>query len=95
VGAYERWVLPHVINLTCGAKALHRLRRRVCSGLAGHVIEIGFGSGLNVPFYPTAVTAVAAIEPSDLSWRLASGRGGSVACPGYQVRPRWPVAALR
>ena len=81
MGAYERYVLPRAINRLCGAKSLHPLRRRVCSGLAGDVIEIGFGSGLNVPFYPAAVTAVAAIEPSDLSWRLASERVAASAVP--------------
>lgn len=81
MGAYERHVLPHVMNLTCGARSLHPLRRRVCSGLAGDVIEIGFGSGLNVPFYPAAVTAVAAIEPSDLSWRLARDRIAAATVP--------------
>ncbi len=81
MGAYERYVLPRVINLVCGAKSLHPLRRRVCSGLAGDVIEIGFGSGLNVPFYPAAVTAVAAVEPSDLSWKLARDRVAAAAAP--------------
>jgi SAM-dependent methyltransferase len=79
MGAYERCVLPRVLNLTCGVRSLHPLRRRVCSGLAGDVIEIGFGSGLNVPFYPAAVTAGAAIEPSDLSWRLARDRVAAAA----------------
>jgi SAM-dependent methyltransferase len=79
MGGYERCVLPRVLNLTCGVRSLHPLRRRVCSGLAGNVIEIGFGSGLNVPFYPAAVTAVAAIEPSDLSWRLARDRVAAAA----------------
>jgi len=79
MGAYESCVLPHVINLTCGARSLHPLRRRVCSGLAGNVIEIGFGSGLNVPFYPAAMTGVAAIEPSDVSWRLARDRVAAAA----------------
>ena len=81
MGAYERYVLPRVINQLCGAKSLHQLRRRVCSGLAGDVIEIGFGSGLNVPFYPAAVAAVAAVEPSDLSWRLARDRVAAAAAP--------------
>lgn len=57
--------------------ALGSLRQRVCAGLTGEVIEIGFGSGLNVPFYPTAVTSVAAVEPSALAWELAAPRVAS------------------
>ena len=37
-------------------------------------MELGFGSGLNVPFYSSAVTSVAAIEPADLGWKLAGKR---------------------
>jgi ubiquinone/menaquinone biosynthesis C-methylase UbiE len=74
MGVYGEQVLPRVINLACGAKQAHPYRQRACSGLAGDVIEIGFGSGLNVPFYPAAVTSVAAVEPSDVAWRLASNR---------------------
>jgi len=81
VGRYETNVLPRVMNLVCGARSLQPLRRRVCSGLAGDVIELGFGSGHNVPFYPAAVTAVAAIEPSDLSWRLAGNRVAAATVP--------------
>jgi len=74
MGFYERRVLPRILNTACGTKMVEPLRRRVCDGLAGNVVEIGFGSGLNIPFYPAAVTRVAAVEPSDLSWRLAAGR---------------------
>ena len=72
MGCYEQQVLPRIVNATCGIGRLEPLRRRVCAGLAGDVAEIGFGSGLNVPFCPAAVTRVAAVEPSDLSWRPAS-----------------------
>ena len=51
-----------------------RYSERVCAGLRGRVLEIGFGSGLNTPHYPAAVTSVDAIEPSDLAWKLAGTR---------------------
>jgi SAM-dependent methyltransferase len=74
VGAYSDRVLPRILNAACGSKTLDPLRRRVCEGLAGEVVEIGFGSGLNIPFYPAGVARIAAIEPSDVSWNLAGER---------------------
>jgi ubiquinone/menaquinone biosynthesis C-methylase UbiE len=53
----------------------------VCEGLVGNVLEIGFGSGLNVPFYPDAVTRVTAVEPSDTAWKLAGKRLRETAVP--------------
>ena len=81
MGLYTERVLPRILNATGGASRHEPLRRRVCAGLAGDVVEIGFGSGLNVPFYPAAVTRVAAVEPSDLSWRLAAGRVQGARAP--------------
>src|SRR5205807_2071222 len=63
-----------ILNAACGAKSAAPLRQRVCEGLNGEVVEIGFGSGLNVPFYPRAVTGAAAIEPADVGWKLAQRR---------------------
>jgi SAM-dependent methyltransferase len=74
MGVYGEQILPRMINAACGLKRVAPLRQRVCEGLAGEVVEIGFGSGLNVPFYPAAVTRVAAVEPSDTAWRLARAR---------------------
>ncbi len=74
MGIYRERILPHIINVACGTKANEPLRRRVCGGLAGDVVEIGFGSGLNVPFYPSTVTRVAAVEPADGAWKLAEKR---------------------
>src|SRR5450631_476044 len=74
MGGYTDRILPRILNASCGNKRLNPLRRRVCLGLAGDVVEIGFGSGLNVPFYPAAITDVAAVDPSDVSWKLAGER---------------------
>ncbi|WP_425298349.1 class I SAM-dependent methyltransferase, partial [Nocardia abscessus] len=60
---------------------LDPLRERACAGLHGRVVEIGFGSGLNVPFYPAPVASVRAVEPADLGWRLASGRVAAATVP--------------
>jgi ubiquinone/menaquinone biosynthesis C-methylase UbiE len=74
MGVYNDRVLPRILNVSCGSKKLDSLRRRVCAGMAGEVVEIGFGSGLNIPFYPAGIAKVAAVEPSDMSWKLAGER---------------------
>jgi SAM-dependent methyltransferase len=74
MGLYGEHVLPRLVDVACGAKTAVPLRQRICAGLQGQVVEIGFGSGHNVPYYPATVTAVAAVEPADLAWRLATER---------------------
>jgi ubiquinone/menaquinone biosynthesis C-methylase UbiE len=81
MGVYSEHVVPRVVDVVCNLKEAHPQRRRVCEGLAGNVIEIGFGSGLNVPFYPDAVTRVTAVEPSDTAWKLAGKRLRETAVP--------------
>jgi ubiquinone/menaquinone biosynthesis C-methylase UbiE len=78
---YGEQILPRVIDKACGMKAALEQRQRVCAGLAGEVVEIGFGSGLNVAYYPVAVTGVQAVEPSDTAWRIADKRVAAAAMP--------------
>lgn len=80
---YRDHVLPRLVERTCGIALMEPHRRRVCADLHGELVEIGFGSGLNVPFYPDAVGAVAAIEPADLGWKLAAKR---IASSEVEVR---------
>jgi ubiquinone/menaquinone biosynthesis C-methylase UbiE len=81
MGLYGERVLPRIVNVACGTKTAAPLRRRVCEGLAGDVVEIGFGSGLNVAFYPAAVTRVAAVEPAEVGWKLAGERLRATSIP--------------
>ena len=74
MGIYGNRVLPHIIDKACGMASARPLRERTCAGLYGEVLEIGFGSGHNVSFYPSTITKVTAIEPSDTAWRIAAKR---------------------
>lgn len=73
---WEDHVVPRLVETSCGTGAVRHHRRPTVAGLHGRVLEIGFGSGLNVPLYPSAVTEVHAVEPNDKAWSLASSRIG-------------------
>ncbi|MEV6429721.1 class I SAM-dependent methyltransferase [Nocardia sp. NPDC051463] len=81
MGIYNDQIVPRIVDVACGAKFLDPQRKRVCAGLHGRVVEIGFGSGLNAPFYPAAVQSISAVEPADLGWKLAAGRLAETAVP--------------
>jgi ubiquinone/menaquinone biosynthesis C-methylase UbiE len=74
VGFYREQILPRLVDRACGTAALRRWRAEVTGGLAGQVVEIGFGSGLNVEHYPPEVNTVLAVEPAALARRLAARR---------------------
>ena len=84
MGFYGERVLPRIINIACNTKPIAPLRHRVCEGLTGDVVEIGFGSELNVPHYPSTVTRVAAVEPSERAWGLAERRLAGTTIPVQQ-----------
>lgn len=81
MGIYAKQLQPRLLNATMGAKATHPIRARVCAGLAGDVVEIGYGSGLNQPHLPPEVTSVTALEPSPVALQLAAARRAASAIP--------------
>jgi len=69
---YDDRVLPHLINLACGSKPARKQREKVVPLAAGDVLEIGFGSGLNLPWYdPAKVRRIWALEPAPGMRKLA------------------------
>ena len=82
MGFYRERLLPRFQDKVMDRKATRVVRQRVCAGLHGDVVEVGFGTGLNTRFYPTSVTNVAAVEPSELCMRLAEPR---IATTGARV----------
>ena len=74
MGFYTRQIVPRFIDKACGSAAMQKGRDAVCAGLSGTILEIGFGSGLNVASYPPEVTAAHVVEPSIVGRKLAVPR---------------------
>ena len=81
MGWYEDRVLPRVVDVALRGKQFDRLRARVASGLDGEVLEVGFGSGRNVPHYPASVRRVRAVDPATLGRDLAADRVAASPVP--------------
>lgn len=74
MGFYENRILPHFMNFAMNTNAVRDERRRCLENLKGTVLEVGFGTGLNLPHYPPKVTKVVGIDPSKASAGLARER---------------------
>ena len=81
MGLWAERVVPRITDKALATSAHQEIRQRVCADLVGDMLELGFGSGLNVPHYPSAVTQVTAVEPSDVAWRLSQARREGSAVP--------------
>jgi SAM-dependent methyltransferase len=64
MGLYTDWILPHLINLAMRNRDFVPYRERVLSAAEGRVLEIGIGSGLNLPYYGPRVKAIIGLDPS-------------------------------
>ena len=79
---YERNILPRLIDLACGMKSVGEQRRKVIPLAQGRVLEIGLGTGLNLPFYDAGrVRELVGVEPSLRMHRLALKRSRAAGIP--------------
>lgn len=78
MGIYSRYLLPKIVHYLCRHQSITSQRLKVVPFARGRVLEIGIGSGLNLPFYePSRVQLVWGLEPRAEMWKLAdTGRMG-------------------
>lgn len=74
---YQRHVLPYLLHLAMRQSQLVPFRRRVIGAAGGRVLEIGIGSGLNLPLYGSNARSVIGLEPSPELLRMARKRRGN------------------
>jgi ubiquinone/menaquinone biosynthesis C-methylase UbiE len=86
MGLYERWVVPRLLELAMRNRLLDRYRHQTIETARGLVLEVGVGSGLNLPLYGPAVTRVVGLDPSPELLRLASKRAADVVIPVSLLR---------
>ena len=86
MGVYERWILPRLLDLAMRNRSLHHYRQQTNETARGLVLEIGVGSGPNLPLYNRAVDRVCGIDPSPELLRLAHKRTAHAVVPVSLIR---------
>lgn len=81
MGIYADQIVPRATDIVMARKEFIPIRARVTAGLDGDVLEVGFGSGLNVPHYPTAIHRVRAVDPAKVGRKLAVKRVAASPVP--------------
>src|SRR4051794_19134212 len=82
MGLYERHIGPRLVRCLCGMADISAEREKLVPRAVGTVLEIGFGPGLNLPFYdPGRVTRVIGVDPNQPFLRLDEPQQGAARVP--------------
>lgn len=81
MGLYADWILPHLISLAMRNRDLVPYRQRIISAAEGRVLEIGIGSGLNLPYYGPQVREIIGLDPSPRLLAMARRAAEEAAIP--------------
>jgi len=76
---YHHYVFPHLLDFAMRSKVYREPRRRTLAGASGRILEIGFGTGMNLKYYPPAVRRIEAIDPDVDLDRFSAPRIASAA----------------
>ena len=74
MGIYSNLVIPYGIDITMSGEPLESYRQNLLADVSGEVLEIGFGTGLNLPHYPEGIDKITTVEPNPGMKRLARSR---------------------
>lgn len=83
MGVYRDHILPYLVHLAMRRGLFAEYRRRVVGGASGRVLEIGMGSGLNLPFYAPTAAHVVGLDPSRTLLAMARRRRRKVPIPAH------------
>src|SRR5205807_8489909 len=86
MGLYAKYLFPHLMDWAMGTRKFQDQRREALRPLHGEVLEIGFGTGLNLPHYPPTVAKVVALEPACLLPSAVAKRIAAAPIPVKLVR---------
>ncbi len=86
MGFYSKYIFPHLLEWSAGAPEFGEYRRQALEPARGETLEIGFGTGLNLPYYPETVTKLTAIDSENMLEDRVAAR--VAACPIPVTRMR-------
>ena len=86
MGIYSSHIFPRILEWSLGNEVVARERRRALSRARGRVLEVGFGTGLNLPYYPDAVTNIVALDSERMLSKRVEERIRRSKTPVEQVR---------
>jgi ubiquinone/menaquinone biosynthesis C-methylase UbiE len=85
-GLYAKIIFPRLLELGVGGKTFAKERTRTLKSVHGEVLEVGFGTGLNLPHYPPGVTHLVALDPEEMLPAKVSRRVAAASFPVESVR---------
>src|SRR5438105_4063787 len=86
MGFYSKHIFPRLLEWTLGNSMISEQRRTLLSPLEGRVLEIGFGTGLNLPFYPRQVTSVTGLDTEQMLPERVAERIARASMPVEQFQ---------
>ena len=81
MGLYRHHIFPRLMDWVMAGKEFRRLRMELLAQVHGEVLELGIGTGLNLPHYPKTVTQLHAVDPADLLPKIVTERSASQSFP--------------